>query len=325
MSYAVQQFFLNGGSDALIVRVHNGNVVTDADIVGTQPTKTGIYALEKADLFNLLCIPPLDFATDPNPATTLVPALKYCKDRRAMLIVDPPNTWLTKDDAKNNIDALIARDANAAVYFPRLRLPDPLQENRLDVFVPCGAVCGVIARTDVERGVWKAPAGLGATLVGVSELTYKLTDAELGELNSLALNCLRTIPPVGQVVWGARTMNGADGLASEWKYLPVRRLALFLEESLSRGTRWAVFEPNAEPLWAQIRNAVGDFMLSLFRQGAFQGHTPDQAYLVKCDAETTTQSDINLGIVNILVGFAPLKPAEFVIFSIKQKTWLPEA
>ena len=120
------------------------------------------------------------------------------------------------------------------------------------------------------------------------------------------------------MVWGARTLQGDDRLAAEWKYIPVRRLALFIEESLYRGTQWVVFEPNDEPLWAQIRLNVGAFMHNLFRQGAFQGTTPREAYFVKCDKETTTQNDINLGIVNILVGFAPLKPAEFVIIKIQQ-------
>jgi phage tail sheath protein FI len=175
-----------------------------------------------------------------------------------------------------------------------------------------------MARTDAQRGVWKAPAGLDATLVGVPGLSVTLTDAENGELNPLGINCLRTRPAAGRVVWGARTLQGADRLASEWKYVPVRRTALFIEESLYRGTQWVVFEPNDEPLWAQIRLNVGAFMHNLFRQGAFQGTTPREAYLVKCDKETTTQNDINLGIVNILVGFAPLKPAEFVILKIQQ-------
>jgi phage tail sheath protein FI len=188
----------------------------------------------------------------------------------------------------------------------------------MEDFVPCGAVAGVFARTDASRGVWKAPAGLEATLVGVSQLSVSLTDAENGELNPLAINCLRTMPAVGSVAWGSRTLNGDDRLASEWKYIPVRRLALYIEESLYRGTQWVVFEPNDEPLWAQIRLNLGAFMHNLFRQGAFQGKTPREAYFVKCDKETTTQNDINLGIVNILVGFAPLKPAEFVVIKIQQ-------
>jgi phage tail sheath protein FI len=175
-----------------------------------------------------------------------------------------------------------------------------------------------MARTDVARGVWKAPAGLDASLNGVQDLQVNLSDLENGELNPLGINCLRSMGVNGRVVWGARTLRGADENADEYKYVPVRRLALFLEESLYRGTQWVVFEPNDEPLWAQVRLNVGAFMQGLFRQGAFQGTTPKDAYFVKCDSQTTTQNDINLGILNVIVGFAPLKPAEFVIISIQQ-------
>ena len=156
------------------------------------------------------------------------------------------------------------------------------------------------------------------TINGIQDLQVNLNDPENGMLNPLGINCLRVFPVNGRVVWGARTLRGADQLADEYKYIPVRRLALFIEESLYRGTQWVVFEPNDEPLWAQIRLNVGAFMHNLFRQGAFQGKTPRDAYFVKCDKETTTQNDINLGIVNIVVGFAPLKPAEFVIIKIQQ-------
>jgi uncharacterized protein len=193
-----------------------------------------------------------------------------------------------------------------------------VQSGRKIDMPPAGAVAGVYARTDVARGVWKAPAGIDASLNGVPELSLAMTDPENGRLNPLGVNCLRSFPIVGRVVWGARTLRGADALASEWKYVPVRRLALFIEESLFRGTKWVVFEPNDEPLWAQIRLNVGAFMQNLFRQGAFQGSSPKDAYFVKCDKDTTTQNDINLGIVNILVGFAPLKPAEFVIIKLQQ-------
>jgi uncharacterized protein len=179
-------------------------------------------------------------------------------------------------------------------------------------------MAGLYARTDSARGVWKAPAGMEASLANVQKLDYKLSDPENGALNPLAINCLRTFTGYGNVAWGARTLYGEDQRGSEWKYVPIRRLALYLEESLYRGTKWVVFEPNDEPLWAQIRLNIGAFMHSLFRQGAFQGKSPRDAYLVKCDAETTTQDDRNRGMVNILVGFAPLKPAEFVIIKIQQ-------
>jgi len=176
----------------------------------------------------------------------------------------------------------------------------------------------VMARTDAQRGVWKAPAGTDASLNGTIGLDVNLTDDENGLLNPLGINALRTFPVFGNVTWGARTMRGADAAADEYKYLPVRRTALYIEESLYRGLKWVVFEPNDEPLWAQIRLNVGAFMHTMFRQGAFQGQTPKDAYLVKCDRETTTQNDIDLGVVNVLVGFAPLKPAEFVIIQLQQ-------
>ncbi|MEQ1903088.1 MAG: phage tail sheath C-terminal domain-containing protein [Pirellulaceae bacterium] len=285
---------------------------------GTEAAKQGLYALEQADLFNLLCIPPY-LATDDVDSGLIDEAIKYCEKRRAMFLIDPPTAWNHKDKAKAGIENDVgAASKNAAIFFPRLRQRNPLRDNQLDDFVPSGAVAGLFARTDTNRGVWKAPAGLEATLVGVPQLSVPLTDNENGELNTKGINCLRAMPAAGRVIWGSRTRVGDDRLASEWKYIPVRRTALFVEESLYRGTQWVVFEPNDEPLWAQIRLNVGAFMHNLFRQGAFQGKSPRDAYFVKCDKESTTQNDINLGIVNIVVGFAPLKPAEFVVIKIQQ-------
>jgi phage tail sheath protein FI len=292
---------------------------------GSKNDKTGLFALDRADLFNLLCIPP-DTRDGDVPAAVYQTAMTYCAERRAMLIVDSPGAWsrnaaTAAADAKNGLaDLGLSGNAarNAALYFPRLRVADPLRDGQVDTFVPCGAVAGIIARTDTARGVWKAPAGLEAAVNGVQGFTVALNDPENGMLNPLGFNCLRAFPVNGRVVWGARTLRGADQLADEYKYVPVRRTALFIEESLYRGTQWVVFEPNDEPLWAQIRLNVGAFMHGLFRQGAFQGQTPRDAYFVKCDKETTTQDDINRGIVNIVVGFAPLKPAEFVVIKLQQ-------
>jgi len=299
----------------------DGGDLTDSQFEGNENDKTGIFALEKTDLFNLLCIPP---PTRDGVTSDVVyqAALGYfhSKKRRAMLLVDPASDW-TVANAETKVDALglSGPDArNAAVYFPLLKAADPLQDNQTLSFVPCGAIAGIMARTDSQRGVWKAPAGLDATINGVRGLVIGMTDDENGQLNPLGINCLRSFPVFGRVVWGSRTLRGADQLADEYKYVPVRRLALFIEESLYRGTQWVVFEPNDEPLWAQIRLNVGAFMNGLFRQGAFQGQTPKDAYFVKCDKETTTQNDINLGIVNIIVGFAPLKPAEFVVIKLQQ-------
>ncbi len=296
----------------------------DAAYLGDPDAKTGIYALKKTDLFNLLCIPP-DVRDGNTSALVYQNAMAFCVDRRALLLVDAPAEWGSAGAiTQGNNAALTALglngDAarNAALYFPRVIESDPTRQGQLDTFVPCGIVAGVMARTDTQRGVWKAPAGLDAALNGVQGLATTLTDAENGMLNPLGVNCLRSFPLVGPVVWGSRTLRGADLLADEYKYVPVRRLALYIEESLFRGTQWVVFEPNDEPLWAQIRLNVGAFMQNLFRQGAFQGQTPNDAYFVKCDKETTTQNDINLGIVNIVVGFAPLKPAEFVVIQLQQ-------
>ena len=291
---------------------------------GLQDAKQGIYALEKVDLFNVLCIPP-DQRDESLPKEVYQDALAYCAQRRSMLIVDPPVEWDSADKitANNNqaitdlgLNGNAAR--NAVLYFPRVIESDSRRENQPYTFSSCGIIAGIWARTDVARGVWKAPAGLEAGVMGIQKLAVNLNDAENGMLNPLGINCLRTFPVIGTVVWGARTLRGADQLTDEYKYVPVRRLALYIEESLYRGLKWVVFEPNDEPLWSQIRLNVGAFMHDLFRKGAFQGTNPRDAYFVRCDSTTTTQSDINLGIVNVVVGFAPLKPAEFVIIQLQQ-------
>ena len=294
--------------------------LASADYKGSPSAKTGVYALEQADLVNLLCLT-ADTRDGLVPDDAYSEALDYCAKRRAVLIVDPKPGWADPASALTGAAAMNLtgeRARNAAIYFPRIRQSDPMLDGQIDTFAPSGMVAGVLARTDSQRGVWKAPAGTDASLNGVAGLSVELTDAENGLLNPLGINCLRTFPVIGRVVWGSRTLRGADAAGDEYKYLPVRRTALFIEESLYRGLKWVVFEPNDEPLWAQIRLNVGAFMHTLFRQGAFQGQTPREAYLVKCDKETTTQNDINLGVVNILVGFAPLKPAEFVIIRLQQ-------
>lgn len=320
-------------------KAENGNDglhITDGELIGGshEKNKTGIYALQKTDIFNLLCIPPYESAdpasnsfseTDKATDVTtdlIAAAAAYCQKRRAMLIVDPHSSWDRMAAAQEHFtkenDAYPGTNTDyAALFFPRLKQANPLRNNQMEEFVPCGAIAGIIARTDTQRGVWKAPAGTDATLSGVNGFSVSLTDDENGKLNQLGMNCLRAFPVYGRLVWGARTLAGADQLSSQWKYLPVRRTALYIEESLFRGLKWVVFEPNDEPLWAQIRLNVGAFMHNLFRQGAFQGQKKE-AYFVKCDSETTTQNDINNGIVNILVGFAPLKPAEFVIIKLQQ-------
>lgn len=307
----------------------DGSGLPDSNsLIGDQGLFTGIYALEKVDIFNLLCIPEATRASAGNPAvldSTVDPnaiysaAIALCDSRRAFLLIDAPPFVNTPSSAVDWISTgLTVSDANGAAFFPRLRLADPLNKFQLRTFAPCGVVAGLYARIDASRGVFKAPAGIEASLSGVQSLVYKLSDAENGTLNPLGLNCFRTFPVYKSVLWGSRTLLGADAFASQWKYVPVRRVALFLEESLFRGTQWVVFEPNDEPLWSAIRLNVGAFMHELFIKHYFQGQTPAQAYFVKCDSETTTQTDIDKGVVNIVVGFAPLLPAEFVIIQIQQ-------
>lgn len=289
-----------------------GAVLTAADYDAIYPI------LEKEiDLFNLMILPR-------NSTGVLVGSLwgnasVFCQKKRAFLLMDPPDTWTTVQlatDPGGGVSALRAGLVNAysAVFFPRLTLTESTGNINIG---PSGAIAGLMARIDASRGVWKAPAGTEADLRGITGLEYKFTDDENGVLNPRAVNTIRIFPN-GIVNWGARTMDGDNDFGSEYKYIPVRRTALFIEESLYRGLKWVVFEPNDEPLWSQIRLNVGAFMHDLFRQGAFQGKTKQDAYFVKCDSETTTQNDINLGVVNVLVGFAPLKPAEFVILTLQQ-------
>ncbi len=326
----VQDYRLGGGVVAATAQLA-GTSGVDGDLPGVGELIAAMRRLDDIDLFNILCIPRASMVSGTNAldvipaaarnksATLIKAAANYCSDRRAMLLVDPPNDLDSVEEVRNwlNRDGDL-RNRNAALYFPRLWIPDPLNDYRLRNVGPSGTMAGLYARTDSDRGVWKAPAGTEARLNNVQQLEVPLNDGQNGVLNPIAINCLRTFPAYGKVCWGARTLDGSDQRASEWKYVPVRRLALFLEESLYRGTQWVVFEPNDEPLWAQIRLNIGAFLQNMFRQGAFQGRSPREAYFVRCDRETTTQNDINLGVVNILVGFAPLKPAEFVVISFQQ-------
>jgi phage tail sheath protein FI len=284
--------------------------------------EAGWLALKSANIFNMLCLPTKPIQT--YPAARLSEAAKFCHDHRAVLIVDTPSTWPlqglpTFEQVTQEAPAIVGDDlSSSAIYYPNLVVTDRSSRAQISVG-PSGAVAGVWARTDSERGVWKAPAGTQAAINGIDNIDARLTDSDIGVLNPLAVNCLKSIPFSGPVVWGSRTAAGADDSPeTQWRYLPVRRTAFFIGESLRRGTQWAVFEPNDEPLWGSLRLNIGAFMHSLFRQGAFQGSTPSDAYFVKCDAENNPQNDIDRGILNILVGFAPLKPAEFVIIHIEQ-------
>jgi phage tail sheath protein FI len=293
--------------------------------LGDPVRKTGLYALDQTPGFNILCIPPDDVDGD-TPPVVYQRAAEYCVMRNAMLIIDPPTRWQA-DYARGELQAVSPADLGAfsveagrssAVYFPRVQAVDPLRDGQVRTFPNSGYMAGVWAQTDVQSGVWKAPAGLNAAINGVAGLPAVLTDAENGLLNPLGVNCLRTFPIGGTVIWGARTLQGADVLGDPYAYIPVRRLMLYLTEWTLQNTKWAVFEPNDEVLWAGLRSQVSAFMNDLWKQGALFGSASNQAWFVSCDATTTSTADIEAGRVNIQIGFAPVRPAEFVILNIQQ-------
>ncbi|HEY2515827.1 MAG TPA: Ig-like domain-containing protein [Polyangiaceae bacterium] len=306
---------LSGGADGSVLVPNDGNF----EIALTGPANGGYNFLDRVDIFNLLCIP------GESDAPTISTLQGFCHKKRAFYIVDPPLNVKVSDlmnlgPIGSTAGSITTGDpaTNSAFYFPWILAPDPLAGNRPTLFPPCGFVAGLYAATDASIGVWKAPAGVNVGLIGNSGLQYVLTDLENGSLNPQAVNCLRQFKTYGDVIWGARTLAGSDQAGSQWKYVPIRRLALFLESSLYEGTQWVVFEPNDETLWGQIRLNIGAFLQGLFLQGAFAGSTPQKAYFVKCDAENNPPASVALGVVNILVGFAPLYPAEFVVIQIQQ-------
>jgi Bacteriophage tail sheath protein len=284
--------------------------------------------LDKVSIFNLMCLPGI---TAP---ATLAQALSYCEKKRAFYIMDPPANAVADTQAESLLPsslgtadtmediwngATIPVSANGALYFPYVQTTD-LVTGAASTAPPSGFVAGIFAREDNNRGVWKSPAGLETTILGTTGVVPwgVMTDPQQGVLNPLGVNALRTFPGIGTVVFGARTLVSENPAYEQWRYVAVRRMALFIEQSLYGSLGWAIFEPNDTPLWNALAQEVNAFMLGLFRQHAFQGGTADQAFLVQCDSTTTSQTDIDNGVVNILVGFAPLKPAEFVVIQITQ-------
>ncbi len=295
----------------------DGINLTRSDILGSASQRKGIYALDKVDEFNLLCIPP--YLDDDNIDYSIVPqTINYCEKRKAFYIIDSPKDWQNKTSVINAITNLIPKSSNAGIFFPRLLAPDSLKQNQITSFVPCGAIAGIFARTDSKYGIWKSAAGLNANIVGATGLTVSLTNDEIGELSSNGINCIVSNSAAGIIVWGNRTLEGTINSSSAWKYISIKRMAMYLEKSINDNVQWAVLQQNNESLWAELRLKIDSFMNNLFRQGAFQGKSSQEAYFIKCDQETTTPQDVANGVVNILVGFAPLKPAEFVVFTIQQ-------
>jgi uncharacterized protein len=305
LAYAVHLFFLNGGKEAWTLRIPARAARKD--------WRQALGALDEIDSFNLLVLPGL---TAPG---IINDAIAYCEKRRAFLILDAPRDAATPAQIRAWAGrTAFPRSPNAAAYYPWIKVATSSNGGAVRLSAPSGAVAGVYARTDTQRGVWKAPAGQEALIAGIVSLAQPVSDSDSAQLNSLAINCLRSFSN-GDVVWGARTLAGRDDAASDFKYVPVRRTALFLEASIDRGTQWATFEPNGEPLWARLRLQIGRFLDGLWRQGAFQGVTPKDAWFVRCDRTTTTQNDVDNGRVNIEFGFAPLRPTEFVVIKLQKR------
>jgi phage tail sheath protein FI len=271
------------------------------------------------DSFNFLILPRADLQDDNERKGLWGAASALAAERRAILFVDPAENWPTIAAAEAGVAALKVgvETRNAVIYWPRLRIPaEGVSAGK--AIDPSGSIAGLMARTDDRFGVWTAPAGIEATIRGIVGIEKNMSDDENGILNPKALNAIRLFPS-GAVAWGARTMIGSDDTGNiDDKYIPVRRTMLFIEESLYRGLKFAVFRPNGEDLWAAIRLAAGSFMNTLMHQGAFASRNKTEAYYVLCDSTTTTETDRNLGIVNVIVAFAPLKPAEFVVLTVKQ-------
>jgi uncharacterized protein len=273
-------------------------------------------SLDKVDIFNLLLVPGI------SDSTVCSTALQFAERKLAFAILDPPvqaaaDTLGGLPAMEDLIDA-VPKSQNGAIYFPYLLTFDPLTAHQMEL-PPSGFVAGKIAEAD-QVGPWLAPAGLSTIINGTTGVVPRgrLTDARLGTLNFKGVNCIRTLPGVGTVIWGARTLVAENVAFQQWKYVTVRRMALFIEQSLKMSLGWAVFQPNDDPLYLALRNTVRSFMLALFNAGAFEGATPSDAFRVVCDRTTTTDDDRTNGICNIVVAFRPLKPAEFVVIKIAQ-------
>jgi phage tail sheath protein FI len=333
LSHAVFGFFANGGGRCYCVNIAKGQ-----PIGGGGRERKGIDLLAECDDVNIVAAPGytdvasyeallahceklrnrvavLDAPADVKDIDRLVkaataPAPSQAKTKDAG---DAPKETAPKGGGSGGLRPRVSDHGYGAFYFPWIRVQDPLDSKNMPDVPPSGHIAGLYARSDAARGVHKAPAN--EPLRGALNLTYRLTDDEQGELNSNGVNCLRYFDRAGIVCWGARTL--ADS-ASEWRYLNVRRLFNMIEESILRSTRWIVFEPNDITLWRAVRRDIGHFLSMQWRIGALAGATPAEAFFVKCDAETNPQEVIDAGQVVTLIGLAPVKPAEFIIFRIGQ-------
>lgn len=315
VSSAVQAFFDNGGRKAFVVRAATGprSRRGSTELIGQEKARTGLHALDRMKLHTgLLVLPDAAYLSESDATDAVNRAAAFAEARRMFLIADVPDAVASKghNDAVRWARSL-ARSRNMAIYFPWL-MAGSGKTKRLKP--PSAVVAGIYARLDNARGVWKAPAGGEATPNGIADLAQKLTAADVEKLQSASINAIRKFEGKGIMLWGARTFAAASD--AEWKYVNVRRLFLFLERSIEEGLQWAVFEPNGEDLWAQVRLEVSSFLHTAWRAGAFMGNRPEDAYFVTCDRTTMTQNDIDNGRLIALIGIAPVKPAEFVIFRI---------
>jgi len=305
-SYQIFQFFQNGGRAAQVIRAAPG---TPGDLAAA--LRAGLPA---AAPFPIVCIPATAILSDAEALPLVAAAQEQCKRHRSFLLIDiPPSTRIATPAAMvswwKSHSAYLSRPAGcAAIYYPRLQIADPLEANRPREIGASGTVAGIYARTDIAHGVWKSPAGEDAT-VQCAAPVCRLTDLDLGILTPLRVNSIRDVPGAGVVVWSARTVS-AD---SEWKYVNIRRLAFFLESSIDKGLEWAAFEPNGARLRAKIVSEISSFLDGLWRQGGLLGNKAEQAYLVRCDSSSATK-------VSIEIGYAPLRPAEFVILKMAAET-----
>lgn len=322
--FGPQQFPLTGGTQGTLWDggVLNTQITMNQNsFIGSPANSTGIHAFNDVnDYIGFFLLPEAAWLADGSMRAVYSALIAYASERRAMAIIDVPNATNSLETMQTWLDEnALFRDPNAVVYFPRPYIPDSKANGALRDIGASGCVSGLWAANDTARGPWITPAGITMRLSGVPALSYNLTDLQHGVLNQLGVDCLRSFPVYGNIVWGGRTLEGADALASEWKYLPVRRMMLFLQESLFRGTQWAVFEPNDETLWGQMRMAITAFLTGIYRQGGLQGSSRREAFFVQCDAETTSATDRANGIVRAIIGVALLRPAEFVILEFKQQ------
>lgn len=292
---------------------------------GLDDYNTFFAKLRKVRDVNMILLPGQTMPASGSGNQVIAAAVAHCEETASrMVLVDPASGYELAQ--QNDVDALsLSTSTYAALYYPWVKVANPFYDRDTNAtapttltVAPSSFAAGLWARTDGTRGVWKAPAGVEASVRGLAGLEFTVEDGDQDQLNPAGVNCLRKLPSYGAVLWGTRTL--ATKANPEWRYVPVRRTAIYIESSIYNGIQWAVFEPNDHRLWSSLRANIGAFMDGLFRAGAFQGQKASDAYFVRCGlGDTMTQDDIDRGMVIAIVGFAPLKPAEFVIVRIQQK------